>query len=160
MDAFDVGGDYVFAMGPYQGATPAWTQKLLDSLAVIRGDKPAPPAPPRLRPAGDPPRVALLIRDRSYSEPEAYESALFAEHFTKRRYAGDLFGLFVSPDNVYLWDYRRDVLVGCFAKDFSAPSQFPFYDEAGGRLCFKMRKDLLPLGLLEYQAATVMYTGE
>jgi len=160
MDVFEVGGDYVFSLGPYQGGTPAWTQKLLDSLATVRGEKPAPPAAARPRPAGDPPRIALLIRERSYSEPEAYESALFAEHFTKRRYAGDLFGIFISPDDVYLWDYRRDVLVGCFAKDFSAPSQFPFYDATPGRMCFKMRNDLLPQSLLEYQAATVMYTGE
>lgn len=160
MDVFDIGGDYVFAMTPYQGGTPKWTQKLLDSLTAARGETVAPPPPPRPRPAGDPPKIALLIRERIYSEPEAYESALFAEHFTKRRYAGDLFGMFISPDDVYLWDYRRDVLVACHAKDFSAPSQFTFYDAPSGRFCFKMRKDLLPLSLSEYQAATVMYTGE
>jgi hypothetical protein len=85
---------------------------------------------------------------------------LFAEHFTKRRYAGDLFGLFISPDDVYLWDYRRDVLIGCFAKDFSSPSALVYYEQPSGRMCFKMRRDLLPLPLLEYQAVTVMYTGE
>jgi len=160
MDVFEIGGDYVFAMGPYQGSTPKWTQKLIDSLMVARGDKAAPAPLPRPRPAGDPPKITILIRDRVYSEPEAYESPLFAEHFTKRRYAGDLFGLFISPDDVYLWDYRRDVLTGCFAKDFSPPARPVFYDQPSGRMCFKMRRELLPLPLVEYQAATVMYTGE
>jgi len=159
LDVYDEGDEYVVSISPYQGPMPAWTTALVDSLARLRGEKVEPHAP-RPRPAGDPPQLAICIRERVYSEPEAYESPLFLKQFPKHAYSGDLFGLFISPDAVRLWDYRRDVLLACHANGFTPVGGPMFYDEPSGRICFRLRHDLLPMSLLEYTAMTVVYTGE
>ncbi len=158
-EMYDEGDEYVVSVGPYQGPMPVWTQALVDSLARARGETVAPRVA-RPRPAGDPPQLAILIRERVYSEPEAYESPLFLKQFTKHRYAGDLFGLFITPDEVRLWDYRRDVLLACHATGFTPAGGPKFYDEAAGRICFRLRHDFLPQLLEDYTAATLIYTGE
>jgi hypothetical protein len=158
LEAFESGEDYVFLIGPYQGTTPAWTQSLLDSMAVSRGEKPA-PRTARPRPAGDPPSLAILVRER-FMEPDAYESALYHRQFARRPYAGDLFGLLITPDDVRLFDYRRDLLVGYHSASVALPGAPAYYDEAAGKACFRMRRNLFPKPLTEYMAVTLPYTGE
>jgi hypothetical protein len=132
----------------------------MDSLRVANGEKPDVAArQPKPRPAGDPPQIAILIRER-LAEPEAYESALYQKHFTRRAYAGDLFGLFIGPDTARLYDYRRDLLVGLQEPAVAIPGAPPYFDEKAGKLSFRMRRDLLPKPLTEYLAVTVLYTGE
>jgi len=93
-------------------------------------------------------------------EAEAYESPLFREQFARRPYAGELYGLFITPDNARMYDYRRDVLAGVAAADFDVPGGPPYYDERAGRICFRLRRDRLAKPLTEYTAMTLIYTGE
>jgi hypothetical protein len=158
--AFETGPDYTLVFGPYAGPVPKWMKQVGDSMAVLRGEKPPPAEPERPRPKGDPPQVAILVRERLMLEPEAYESTMYREDFLQRPYAGDLFALFVSPAGARLVDYRRDTVVGIHTADFTVPGSRPYYDEAAGRLCFRLRRDLLPKNLAEYVAVTLLYTGE
>jgi hypothetical protein len=158
LQGFVTGDDYTFIVAPYSGPTPKWAQQFMDSLAVARGEKPAPPTE-RQRPAGDPPQLAVLFRERLVREPEAYDSALFHKQFTRQIYAGELFGLLIEPDRVRLYDYRRDVLVGIHSPETTLPGQPPYYEEKPGRICFRMRRDLLPK-FGEYVPVVMRYTGE
>lgn len=158
LEGFAEGEEYVLVLGPYAGPIPAWAQHMIDSLATARGEKPK-PQPPRPRPAGDPPQLTVLIRERIAADGDAYESPLFQQQFAKRNYAGELFGLFISPDGASMYDYRRDVLCGETSKN-ARPGEPAYYDEKSGRLCFRMRRDLLPKPLDEYIAMVVVYTGE
>jgi hypothetical protein len=157
---FEMEGDYMGVMSPYEGPVPAWMKKMVDSVATARGTKvELPGSEPRGRPPGDPPQLVILLRDRLY-QPEAFESPLFLEHFPTRKYGGERYGLFVSPDEIRLIDYRTGLLVGCGGRDCAAPGGPPLYDEAPGRVCFRMARDLLGAPLLEFMAMTVEYTGE
>lgn len=161
LEVHETGGEYTFVLGPYQGSMPRWAQRLADSLAAAQGRKiEGPPPGERPRPIGDPPHVAILVRDRLVAEPEAYESALFHRHFSRRRYADELLGLFVSPDGAQLWDYRRDLLVGVHDPELALPDAPVYYDQKAGRICFRLRRDLFAKPLGEYMAVTLLYTGE
>jgi hypothetical protein len=161
LEVHETSDQYTVVVGPYQGGMPRWAQRLADSLAAVQGRKAVGIAPdPRPRPPGDPPRVAILVRERFVTEPEAHESVLFQQHFSQRRYAGELLGLFVSPDEVRLWDYRRDVLVGVHDRELAVPGAPVYYDQKAGRICFRLRRDLFPRPLGEYVAVTLIYTGE
>jgi hypothetical protein len=160
LQVFQMDDGYTGLMAPYEGPVPAWMKHLVDSLAVAQKQKfELPGSEPRPRPAGDPPRLAVLLRDRLV-QPDAFESELFREHFPTRRYAGERYGLFMSPDEVRLFDYRTGLLVGCHAPDCASPGGLPLYDEKPGRICFSMARDLLAAPLLEFVAVTVEYTGE
>jgi hypothetical protein len=160
--SFVTGDDYTFVVSPYEGPIPPWMRKMIDSLRVVHGDSmPAPSNPEiRPRPAGDPPQIAVLLRPRVTSEPEAYESPLFHRHFTQRKYADDVYGLFIGPDGAQLYDYRTDTLVGARSAEHAIPEKQPYYDEKAGRITFRIRRDLLLEPLESYVAVTMIYTGE
>lgn len=159
LEAFPVGDEYVFVLQPYSGPVPAWAQRLADSLAVVRGGT-VTPRPKATRPPGDPPQIVITLKRRMYSEPEAYESPLFRSQFRNRNYSGELFGMFIAPDAVRVWDYRRDVLVAGLAPDITPADAKTLYDQAPGRICFRLRRDVLGMSLEEFVAASVPYTGE
>lgn len=69
---------------------------------------------------------------------------LFTEHFPDREYHGESHGLLFSPQEVKLYDYRRQMLIGLHAQGFWPSEEFT--DEAEGTLRFRVRKDLLPAG--------------
>jgi hypothetical protein len=161
LEGYDSGDDYIFTIGPYRGPVPPWALRLADSLAAAHGVKPDTTSRrPRTRPPGDPPRVAILLRERLVLEPDAYESRLFQQQFTKRRYAGDLYGLFIGPDEARLYDYRRDVLVGICSPDVALPGMTTYYDEKAGRLCFRLRRSSFLKPLIDYMVVVFPYTGE
>ena len=112
------------------------------------------------RPSGDPPQIVILLRERGTPEPEAFESPLFAKHFARCRYAGHLYGLFVSPYAARLYDYRQCLLTGCCSSDCSAPTKPPYYDDKAGRILFRFRRDLLAHPLADYTVTAIPYTGE
>ena len=159
LEAFEVGDDYVFVVRPFTGAMPEWTQRLTDSLLIARGEKP-PPRKAYARPPGDPPQLALTIKRRMQNDPEAYESALFLEHFRQRRYAGELFGVFIGIDAVRVWDYRRDTLIAALTPETTPAASKQLYDEPAGRVAFRLRRDTLPGPLTDYVATNGVYTGE
>ena len=72
MLGFEEGPDYTFVLGPYEGPTPKWAKQLMDSLGIKDTSQPSPS--PRGRPAGDPPQLMLLVRERMMVEAEAYET--------------------------------------------------------------------------------------
>jgi len=158
LQGFDEGAEYTFVLAPYEGATPKWAKQFMDSLGV-KPDAQA-SAAPQGRPASDPPQVMILVRERITVEAEAYESPLFRQHFTRRPYAGELYGLLVSASGVRLYDYRRDVLVGVYDTDLAVPGAPAYFDEAAGRGCFRVRKDLLSKPLTDFMPMAVIYTGE
>lgn len=164
LEIYESGDEYLVAVGPYTKGLPRWAQQMMDSLAAASGETPETkaqaPSGSAARPPGDPPQIVILIRERLVLEPDAYESELFQSQFSRRRYAGDLLGLFVDPDGARLFDYRRDVLAGCHARDYVLPGTGEYYDTKSGRLCFRMRRDILPQPLTEYIAVSVLYTGE
>jgi hypothetical protein len=159
MEAYETGEEYTFVIRPYAGPTPKWAQKLADSLAAIHGETP-PPRKELQRPPGDPPQLALTVRRRVYNEPEAYESRLYVEHFQRKRYAGELWGMFIAPDAVRVWDYRRDVLVAAVAPDLAVAGAPALYDEPAGVMCFRIRRDVFAEPLVQYIATCAEYTGE
>jgi hypothetical protein len=162
-DFFDAGDEFVALLAPYQGPIPAWAQKMMDSLQTAQTGvkKPASEsAKPKPRPAGDPPQLSLLFRERMVTEPDAFESPLFASHFASRRYAGELAGIFIRPDGLEMWDYRRGILIGKIAPELALPADAPYYDRAAGRICFRIRRDLIPQPLLDHFAVCALYTGE
>lgn len=158
LDVFEIGNEYVATLSPYLGPVPPWAQRMMDSLQS-GGKKPAAPKPVA-RPAGDPPQLALLFRERLVAEPDAFESPLYASHFASRRYAGDLVGLIIRPDGVEMWDYRRGVLIGKVAADLALPADGTYYDKPTGRISFRIQPGLVPAPLLEHVAVCTSYTGE
>ena len=161
MEGFATAEGYTVSVAPYRGPVPKWVQRLADSVATAQGQKPDTTSRQvRTRPPGDPPRVVILLRERLVVEPDAYESRLFHEHFTSRRYAGDLYALFVGPDEARLYDYRRDLLVGVATRDLALPGSPPYYDEAAGQLCFRIGGLCFLKPLTEYMAVCLPYTGE
>jgi hypothetical protein len=161
LEGYDQGDSYIFSIGPYQGPVPPWAQRMADSLATAHGVKPDTTGRrPHTRPPGDPPRLVILLRERLVLQPDAYESPLFQQQFTKRRYAGDLYGLFIDPDQARLYDYRRDMLVGASSPAVATPGVTPYYDEKAGRLCFRLSHDSFLKDLGEYMVVVLLYTGE
>jgi len=160
LEVFEMGSEYVATLGPYQGPLPAWAQRMIDSLQTT-GKKPtSDPKPKAARPAGDPPQISLLFRERLVAEPDAFDSPLFASQFAKRRYAGDLVGIFIRPDGLEMWDYRRGILIGKIAPSIALPADAKYYDKTAGRICFRIQRDLLPQPLVEHLAVCNKYTGE
>ncbi len=159
LDIFEIGNEYVATLSPYQGPVPPWAQRMMDSLQT-GGKKPVTAPKPVPRPAGDPPQLSLLFRERLVAEPDAFESPLYASHFASRRYAGDLVGLIIRPDGVEMWDYRRGVLIGKIAADLTLPADGKYYDKPSGRISFRIRPGLIPSPLLEHVAVCMIYTGE
>jgi hypothetical protein len=162
LEGFTSPEGYTVTMGPYGGPMPKWAQRLADSVATAQGMKPDTThrRNASARPPGDPPQIAILLRERLVLEPDAYESRLFHEHFANRRYAGDLYGLFVGPGEARLYDYRRDLLVGVYTPDLALPKSPVYYDEPAGRLCFRVSGESLLKPIVEYMAVCLPYTGE
>ena len=159
--AFETGDWYTFVISPYDGPLPAWARRLADSLAAASGAKRPPSAPEKHeRPAGDPPRIALILRPRGQPAAEAFESRMYNEHFASRPYHGELYGLFVGPDAARLYDYRLEQLVGCQAKECTAPGGPTYYEVGAGRVCFRLRRSLLRDPITDYMIVTIPYTGE
>jgi hypothetical protein len=159
LEAYVTGDDYTFVLQPFKGTMPEWVLALNDSLARKRGET-VPARPLRPRPPGDPPQLAITLKPRLYSEPEAYESALFRRHFRHRVYTGELVGIFIGLDSVRMWDYRRQVLLAAVAPEIAAADAEALYDEPAGRVCFRIRRDMLAGPLEEYLGGVVPYTGE
>lgn len=161
LEGYETAEGYTITLGPYRGPMPRWAQRMVDSMATASGLQPdSTLRRERQRPPGDPPRVVILLRERLVLEPDAYESRLFNQQFTKRRYAGDLYGLFVGPDEARLYDYRRDLVVGVCAPELVLPGAPQYYDEKSGRLCFRLSRDNFLKPLVEYTAVCFPYTGE
>jgi hypothetical protein len=78
--------------------------------------------------------------------PAQPPNALFAEHFPGRVYHGERFGLLFSPEEVKLYDYRRQMLIALHAEGFWPSSDRPererFQDEDGCSIRFIMPVNL------------------
>jgi len=159
LDFFEDGNGYVATLGPYQGPLPAWALRMMDSLQS-GGKKPVTNPKPVARPAGDPPQLSLLFRERLKAEPDAFESPIHASQFASRRYAGELVGLIIRSDGIEMWDYRGGILIGRVAADLALPTDGTYYDKPGGRICFRLQPGLMPSPLLEHIAVCSPYTGE
>jgi len=158
---YETGDDYTITVAAYEAGPPRWMRAMLDSLSEHYGaeqqewdTKPAP------RPLGDPPRITLLVRARMEEDLEPYESALFAQHFLARDYKNDLFGLFITPDDARLYDYRQNKLVGEYSAKTAPPGGLVYFDEKSGHICFRFRRDLFPRPLTAYYVFVSIYTGE
>jgi hypothetical protein len=162
LQVYETGPDYTVVISPYEPGLPEWARRKVDSLGVVGGNKKSnlPPAVPVARPSGDPPQIVILLRDRGVPEPEAFESALFTKQFARRRYAGDLYGLFVSPDAARLYSYRQNLLTGCCSADCAVPTKPPYYDDKAGRIVFRLRRNLIAHPLIDYTITALPYTGE
>lgn len=159
LDVFAIGNEYVATLAPYHGPIPPWAQRMLDSLQAD-GKKPAAKPKEVARPAGDPPQLALLFRERLMAEPDAFESPLYASQFATRRYAGDLVSMIIRPDRVEMWDYRRGILIGQVKPELTLPADKTYYDQPTGRISFRIQAGLIPSPLLEHVAVCTEYTGE
>ena len=117
-------------------------------------------AKPVPRPPGDPPYIVLLVRERLDPEPEPFESPLFADQFISREYGNEIFGLFVNPDEVRIYNYRCGTIVGEYSVDTAPPGGKTFYNEEEGHICFRFDRSLLPKPLTHYYVMSLTYTGE
>lgn len=65
---------------------------------------------------------------------------LFAEHFPERPFCGETIGVLFSPDEVKVYDYRLQMLVGLHSQGFWPTDTFA--REQGRALCFTVSPDL------------------
>lgn len=162
--AYVLDDEYVFTVAAYVAGPPEWMRDLVDSLTAAHAEDayewvpPAQGANPKLE--GDPPEITMLVRAKVEEDVEPYESALFAEHFLVHNYKNELFGMFVSADDVRLYDYSQDKLVAEFSVREDPGSELVFYDEAKQRICYRLPADLIPRPLTAYYVQLERYSGE
>jgi len=134
----------------------------VDSLAMeYAGDKPEwQEIPAAVRPVGDPPPLFFLIRAKLEEDLEPYESTLFREHFLSRDYRNDLWGFFVTPDEVKLYDYTQNKVLAEYVAAEAPAAEHPFYDEEPGHICFSLPTSHFPRPLTAYYVFLGYYTGE
>jgi hypothetical protein len=155
------GDDHIMTVAPFAPGPAAWVMDLVDSLsAEAVGQLPEWTYQEPVRPEGDPPTVVLLVRVKMEQDLEPYESPLFREHYFTRMYRNDLFGLFVSPDDVRLYDYGQNKVVAEFDTRTTAPGGPVYYDEEPGHICFRFPTNLFPRTLTSYYVELFPYTGE
>ena len=158
---YEIGDEYLFTVAPYDPALPKWMRQTADSLAAeFVGEKPEWEIPEVKRPTGDPMPIVLLVRAKLEEDLEPYESRLFEQQFLARDYKNDLFGLFVTPDDVRLYDYTRNKLLAEFTVQSAPPGGLVYYDETPGRICFRFPKSLIPRPLTSYYVFLSQHTGE
>ena len=158
---YEIGDEYVFTVAPYDPALPKWMRQMMDSLAVeSTGEKPEWEVPEVKRPGGDPVPIVLLVRAKLEEDLEPYESTLFKEQFLARDYKNDLFGLFVTPDDVRLYDYTRNKLLAEYSVKTAPPGGRVYYDETPGHICFRFPRSLVPRPLTSYYVFVTQHTGE
>jgi len=161
---YTIGGDYVFTIAAYVPGPPPWMRDLVDSLQAEHADNsmawvaPSKGANPKL--VGAPPEVVLQVRAKLQEDVEAYESALFAKHYLVQNYKNELFGMFISPDFVRLFDYSQNKLVAEFSVSGDPAGDLPFYDSELQRICFRFPISLMPRPLTSYYVSLNEYTGE
>ncbi len=159
--AYEVGADYIFTMAPYDAALPKWMRHVVDSLSTAyAGEKATVEVAEVKRPSGDPVPIAMLVRAKLEEDLEPYESTLFTKHFLNRDYKNDLFGLFITPDDVRLYDYTRNKLIAEYVVKMAAPGGPVYYDEKPGHICFNLDKKFAPRSLTSYYVFINQHTGE
>ena len=104
--------------------------------------------------------IVVQVRAKLQEDVEAYESALFAEHYLVQNYKNELFGMFISPDYVRLFDYSQNKLVAEFAVRTDPQGELQYYDSEQQRVCFRFPVNLIPRPLTSYFVSLVVYTGE
>lgn len=158
---YETGDDYTISVGPYESGPPAWQRAAIDSLTELGGGQKRDwKTQPVVRPKGDPPRISVLVRARLEEDVEAYESPLFAQHFLSKSFKNDLFGLFITADSARLYDYSQNKMIGEYSAKDAPPGGPVYYDEKLGRLCCRVRRDLIPRPLTQYFVFLSVYTGE
>ncbi len=158
---YEIGDEYVFTIAAHDPSLPKWMQRMVDSLsAEYSGEKPAWEIQEVKRPAGDPDPIVVLVRARLEEDLEPYESRLFAEHFVQRDFRNDLYGLFISPDDVRFYDYTHNKLLAEYSTKTAAPGGLVYYDETLGKICFRFPRNLLARPLTTYYVFLSTHTGE
>jgi hypothetical protein len=162
LQGYEIGEDYVMTVAPHDPRLPKWMRQMVDSLASVYSGEEMEwnEAEEVERPSGDPPPLVFLVRAKLEQDLEPYESPLFAEHFLSRPYKNDMWGLFVTPDDVRLYDYTRNKLVAEYELKTAPPGGRTFYDAVPGRICFALARDFAPRPLTAYYVALMVYTGE
>ncbi|HZL85485.1 MAG TPA: hypothetical protein VFD07_08925 [Candidatus Krumholzibacteria bacterium] len=158
---YEIGEDYVFTVAAHDPSLPKWQQRMIDSLAAnFSGEKPTWEIQEVKRPVGDPGPIVVLVRARLEEDLEPYESRLFGEHFLQKDYRNDLYGLFITPDDVRFYDYTRNMLLAEYSVKSAPAGGLVYYDEPLGQLCFRLPKKLLPRHLTTYYVFLSNHTGE
>jgi hypothetical protein len=162
LQGYEVDGRYEFAVGPHVPGPPQWLRNRVDSLAMeYAGEAPEwHQYPPTQRPLGDPPPIFFLVRAKLEEDLEPYESTLFSKQFLSRDYRNDLWGFFVTPDDVKLYDYTQNKILAEYVAAESPPPEHTYYDEESGHLCFSLSASHFPRPLTAYYVFLGYYTGE
>jgi hypothetical protein len=162
MRGYEVGQQYVFAVGAFRQGLSRWEYDYADSLSRASSgaglDIERSPDPER--PAGDPPYIVVTLSPRYDEEPEPYVSRVYEKLFTTREYRNELLGFFVTYDLVRVYDYRTERLIAEYSTETAPPDDVPLYDEDPGRMCFRIDKSVFGRPLVEFTPRAERYTGE
>jgi len=94
-----------------------------------------------IRATTDMPKGVILMKDKSSSETENYQSKLFAEHLPNAGYDGEVYGLQFSADEAGLYNYYTDTLVAKYISSFSPSNEYWNSEERVMR--FRLEKSVL-----------------